>query len=204
MVSAGCPRTQLKLPAYCQARQQRSQGLRCARVHEDPTQPGGAAPQCPERSACALPHPLHCRQGVVPGCRQWFFLCHAGAMQPTCESMAAIMADPVLLSGFDDPDVMAAVAEIAGCPAALQKHADNAKVCHLARTFIACCCLLSIADVSVGATDRCMWCPGCSLLRTDGTLCDKADEAETPRTVISAEARRPPTAKLEILVASKT
>ena len=38
------------------------------------------------------------------------------------------MGDAALMSGFEDPDVMAAVAEIAACPAALQKHASNAKV----------------------------------------------------------------------------
>ena len=51
-----------------------------------------------------------------------------GALQPTCESMTALMQDAELLHGFDDPDIMAAVAEIASCPAALQKYAHDAKV----------------------------------------------------------------------------
>ena len=55
-------------------------------------------------------------------------LLHTGALRPTCESMAALMQDAELLCGFDDPDVMAAVAEIARSPGALQKYAHNAKV----------------------------------------------------------------------------
>ena len=52
-------------------------------------------------------------------------------LQLICEGMTAVMGDAALAltSGFDDPDVMAAVVEIAACPAALQKHgASNAKV----------------------------------------------------------------------------
>lgn len=50
------------------------------------------------------------------------------ALKPDGDTMQQVMANPALLAGFDDPDVMRAVDEIAKNPASLQKHQSNAKV----------------------------------------------------------------------------
>lgn len=50
------------------------------------------------------------------------------ALKPTQETLASVMQDPVLLAGFDDPEVMAAVNEIAKDPGAMRKYAGNPKV----------------------------------------------------------------------------
>ncbi|KIZ06947.1 hypothetical protein MNEG_0998 [Monoraphidium neglectum] len=50
------------------------------------------------------------------------------ALRPTQGMLAQISSDPVLAAGFEDPEVMAAVAEVAADPAALAKHRGNAKV----------------------------------------------------------------------------
>jgi hypothetical protein len=47
------------------------------------------------------------------------------ALKPSGDMMAAVMANPALMRGFDDPDVMAAVAEVAADPAAFAKHAHK-------------------------------------------------------------------------------
>ena len=49
-------------------------------------------------------------------------------MQPTHEKMAAVMRDHTLMSGFDDPEVMTAVQDIAAHPGAMQKYTHNPKV----------------------------------------------------------------------------
>lgn len=49
-------------------------------------------------------------------------------MEPTNDKLAAIMRDSTLMSGFDDPEVMAAVQEIAMHPGAMQNYTHNAKV----------------------------------------------------------------------------
>ena len=49
-------------------------------------------------------------------------------MEPTHEKMAAIMQDQTLMSGFDDPEVMAAVQEVAAHSGAMQNYTHNAKV----------------------------------------------------------------------------
>ena len=50
------------------------------------------------------------------------------ALKPTEEMMADVMQKPELISGFDDPEVMKAVGEIAKDPSAVKKYANNAKV----------------------------------------------------------------------------
>jgi len=51
-----------------------------------------------------------------------------GALQPTPDMMHQIKSDPILASGFEDEEVMLAVAEIAADPSALGKWAKNQKV----------------------------------------------------------------------------
>lgn len=51
-----------------------------------------------------------------------------GALQPDEATVERIMADPQLLAGFDDPAVMAAVADVAAHPPHLAKYASNPKV----------------------------------------------------------------------------
>ncbi|KAF8064552.1 hypothetical protein HT031_003352 [Scenedesmus sp. PABB004] len=48
-------------------------------------------------------------------------------LAPTPETVAAVGQDPTLAAGFDDPEVMAAVAEVGRDPAAIKKYARNAK-----------------------------------------------------------------------------
>jgi hypothetical protein len=50
------------------------------------------------------------------------------ALTPTRGMLDGIQADPVLSSGFEDPEVMSAVAEIAANPTAISKYKGNAKV----------------------------------------------------------------------------
>jgi len=50
------------------------------------------------------------------------------ALKPTPDMISKVAQDPALLAGFDDPEVMAAVNEIAKDPAALKKYQNNAKV----------------------------------------------------------------------------
>ena len=50
------------------------------------------------------------------------------ALKPDGNTMQQIMGNPALLSGFDDPDVMRAVNQIAANPANLQKYQSNKKV----------------------------------------------------------------------------
>lgn len=55
-------------------------------------------------------------------------LAHAEALAPTEEVMHSVLNDPDLLGGFDDPDVMAAVTDIAVDPRRAVKYQDNPKV----------------------------------------------------------------------------
>ncbi|KAF6250590.1 hypothetical protein COO60DRAFT_795717 [Scenedesmus sp. NREL 46B-D3] len=50
------------------------------------------------------------------------------ALAPTPDTISAVGSDPVLTAGFDDPEVMSAVAEVARDPSAIKKYANNAKV----------------------------------------------------------------------------
>mmetsp|Transcript_26167 Transcript_26167/g.46539 ORF Transcript_26167/g.46539 Transcript_26167/m.46539 type:complete len:206 (-) Transcript_26167:83-700(-) len=50
------------------------------------------------------------------------------ALKPSEDMVQGIMKQPELLSGFDDPEVMAAVEEIAKNPQAIKKYQHNAKV----------------------------------------------------------------------------
>ena len=50
------------------------------------------------------------------------------ALAPTQGMLSQITSDPVLSAGFEDPEVMAAVAEVAADPRAIDKHRTNAKV----------------------------------------------------------------------------
>ena len=52
--------------------------------------------------------------------------------------MQSIMSDPSLLAGFDDPQVMAAVAEVAQDPSAFKKHQSNPKVSGVSRAVESC------------------------------------------------------------------
>lgn len=49
-------------------------------------------------------------------------------MKPTEQLLGKITSNPKLLTGFDDPEVMKAVAEVAENPAAFSKYKDNKKV----------------------------------------------------------------------------
>lgn len=51
-----------------------------------------------------------------------------GALAPTPETLTKVVADPLLAAGFDDPEVMAAVAEVAADPSKIAKHQGNAKI----------------------------------------------------------------------------
>ena len=50
------------------------------------------------------------------------------AMKPTPDMMQGVLKNPDLMKGFDDPEVMAAVSEIAADPSKMAKHKGNAKV----------------------------------------------------------------------------
>ena len=50
------------------------------------------------------------------------------ALKPTPDMMRGITADEDLLAGFEDPEVMKAVDEIAKDPTAMRKHQNNPKV----------------------------------------------------------------------------
>ncbi|KAK3281828.1 hypothetical protein CYMTET_10408 [Cymbomonas tetramitiformis] len=50
------------------------------------------------------------------------------AMKPTPEMVKDVSANPLLMEGFDDPEVMAAVSEIAEDPKKMEKYKDNKKV----------------------------------------------------------------------------
>ncbi|PNW84998.1 hypothetical protein CHLRE_03g167500v5 [Chlamydomonas reinhardtii] len=49
-------------------------------------------------------------------------------LKPTPDMVSAIGKDPELLSYFDDPEVMAAVSDVAANPAAIKKYQDKPKV----------------------------------------------------------------------------
>ena len=49
-------------------------------------------------------------------------------MKPTPDMMQQVMGNEALMSGFDDPEVMQAVAEIAKDPAVIKKYRGNVKV----------------------------------------------------------------------------
>lgn len=49
-------------------------------------------------------------------------------LQPTPDTMAKIAQDPTLLAGFDDPEVMTAVNDIAANPQNMKKYKDKPKV----------------------------------------------------------------------------
>lgn len=50
------------------------------------------------------------------------------ALKPDQATLGQVMQDPTLMAGFDDPEVMAAVDEIAKDPSKMAKHANNPKV----------------------------------------------------------------------------
>eukprot|EP00882_Tetradesmus_deserticola_P029389 GHRQ01032923.1.p1 GENE.GHRQ01032923.1~~GHRQ01032923.1.p1 ORF type:complete len:151 (+),score=42.17 GHRQ01032923.1:375-827(+) len=54
------------------------------------------------------------------------------ALAPTPDTISAVGSDPVLTAGFDDPEVMSAVAEVARDPSAIKKYTNNPKVCEIA------------------------------------------------------------------------
>ncbi len=53
---------------------------------------------------------------------------YAGVLRPTPELLAEVEGQPALLAGFDDAEVMAAVAEIAADARLFEKHRHNTKV----------------------------------------------------------------------------
>ena len=57
-------------------------------------------------------------------------LCVAEALAPTPEIMQRVLADADLLAGYDDAEVMAAVADIAAHPQHAARHMANPKVSH--------------------------------------------------------------------------
>mmetsp|Transcript_9278 Transcript_9278/g.22994 ORF Transcript_9278/g.22994 Transcript_9278/m.22994 type:complete len:213 (-) Transcript_9278:72-710(-) len=50
------------------------------------------------------------------------------ALKPTPDMVEGIMRNPDLLAGFEDPEVMAAVSDVAQNPQNMKKYADNKKV----------------------------------------------------------------------------
>lgn len=50
------------------------------------------------------------------------------SLAPTAETLEQVSSNPALLAAFDDPQIMAAVAEIARDPCAFSKHKSNQKV----------------------------------------------------------------------------
>jgi hypothetical protein len=56
--------------------------------------------------------------------------CVAEALAPTPEIMQQVLADPALLAGYDDANVMAAVADIAAHPQHAARHMADPKVSH--------------------------------------------------------------------------
>jgi hypothetical protein len=52
----------------------------------------------------------------------------AEALKPTAQVMQQVLADEELLAGYDDADVMAAVADIAAHPQHAARHLANPKV----------------------------------------------------------------------------
>ncbi len=52
----------------------------------------------------------------------------ADSLKPTPKSMESVMGSPELMAGFDDPEVMAAVNDIAANPQAIHKYKSSAKV----------------------------------------------------------------------------
>jgi hypothetical protein len=59
----------------------------------------------------------------------------ARAVGPSEETLGRIAADPVLSQGFEDPEIMAAVAEVARDPDAFEKYKGNPKVARFYRTW---------------------------------------------------------------------
>jgi hypothetical protein len=54
--------------------------------------------------------------------------CFAGVPKPSAATLDAIINDEELLAGFDDPEVLAAVNDIANNPAKGRMYAKNKKV----------------------------------------------------------------------------
>ena len=50
-----------------------------------------------------------------------------GALKPDQQTVERVMGNSQLLSGFDDPEVMRAVSEVAANPASISKYRSNAK-----------------------------------------------------------------------------
>jgi hypothetical protein len=57
------------------------------------------------------------------------------AVGPTPETLGRIESDPVLAEGFEDPEIMAVVAEVARDPDAFERHKGNAKIMRFYRTW---------------------------------------------------------------------
>lgn len=63
------------------------------------------------------------------------------SLAPTEETVQQVCRNPALLAGFDDPEIMAAVADIARDPAAFKKYSSIPKVGYNftpVQLFIAC------------------------------------------------------------------
>ena len=63
------------------------------------------------------------------------------ALKPDGSTMQQVMGNPALMSGFDDPDVMRAVNNIAANPENLQKYQDNKKVSLQCSQPVVLCCV---------------------------------------------------------------
>jgi len=53
---------------------------------------------------------------------------HAEELMPTKDTIKQIAGNQSLLAGFDDPEVMSAVQDVAQNPANIQKYKNNKKV----------------------------------------------------------------------------
>ena len=54
----------------------------------------------------------------------------AGDLMPTEQKIGEIASNKELMAGFDDPEVMQAVADVAQNPASIAKYKNNKKVSH--------------------------------------------------------------------------
>ncbi|CAG9465840.1 unnamed protein product [Pedinophyceae sp. YPF-701] len=75
----------------------------------------------------AIPDFMRVEQEPVPGLEEVKQKV-TEAMKPTKDMMGQVMSDAKLMAGFDDPEVMAAVQDVASNPGAISKYKDNKKV----------------------------------------------------------------------------
>ena len=85
---------------------------------------GGAAPAAARGRAPPVPDFLLLPPDARAAARDGLL----SALRPTPDMLGRISGDPVLAAGFEDPEVMAAVADVAADPARIAKYRGSAKV----------------------------------------------------------------------------